>query len=32
VDNENSDAKVIKAVCIKKIRDFLEKVEKTDHT
>jgi len=32
VDDQNSDAKVIKAVCIKKIRDFLEKVERTDHT
>ncbi len=32
VDNKNSDAKVIKSVCIKKIRDFLEKIEKTNYT
>lgn len=31
VDPENNDARVIKAVCVKKIRDFLEKVEQTDH-
>ncbi len=31
VDSQNSDARVIKAVCIKKIRDFLERIEKTDH-
>ncbi len=31
VDAQNSDAKVIKAVCIKKIKDFLDKIEKTDY-
>jgi len=31
VDRENEDARVIRAVCIKKIKDFLEKIEKTDH-
>ena len=32
VDSDNNDARVIKAVSIKKIRDFLEKVEQTDHS
>jgi len=31
VDAQNSDAKVIKAVCIKKIKDFLDRIEKTDY-
>ena len=31
VEPEHNDARVIKAVCIKKIREFLEKVEKSDH-
>jgi hypothetical protein len=31
VDKQNNDAKVIKSVCIKKLKDFLEKYEKTNH-
>ena len=32
VDPDNNDARVMKAVSIKKIKDFLDKVEQTDHS
>jgi len=31
VDNKTNDAKVIRSVCMKKLRDFLEKHEKANH-